>query len=93
MSTTTPSSPRLIEDIPLPGHYECITAQLNLTLQVRSGLAKWVLATRDPSPGRQIELSRQGGQIPWDRLPAALEAALGAAISSIEYLAQMPAIS
>lgn len=93
METTPTPSRRLIEDVPLPGHYECITAQLNLTLQVRSGLAKWIVATRDPSPGRQIELSRQGGQAPWDRIPEQLGSALNAVLASMGYLAQMPEAS
>lgn len=85
------SSSRAIPDVPLPGMYECLTAQLNVTLHPQMGTAKWILALRDPSPNRQVELSREGGVTPWTSLPEVLAAAVQRLSEGLAYLGGLPA--
>lgn len=44
------------QDMPLPGHYPCLTLQLNVTRYQATGLQRWVLVVREPSVG--LELTR-----------------------------------
>lgn len=47
---------RLAPDIPLPGHYRVLTAQLNVTRYQSEKVGRWVLVVREPQ--EQIELYR-----------------------------------
>jgi len=51
--------PRMPGDVPLPGFYEVITVQCNVTLSPQSGRVKWVGIVRDPMT--QVELERFHG--------------------------------
>lgn len=90
MAMNSDPSPRVIPDIPLPGHYQVLTAQMNLTLYPPSGVCKWVITTRDPSPGRQLELTRTVGQAPWLTIVDRLTPEVVSAIEGMTYLAGMP---
>lgn len=50
------ASPRGLVDIPLPGHFPCLTWQLNVTLHPSSRLIKFVSVVREPIA--QIEVAR-----------------------------------
>jgi len=61
---TTPPARRIgLQDLPLPGHYGVLTWQLNVTLYPAIGELKHVSILREPVS--QLELSREGGQGPW----------------------------
>lgn len=52
----TPRTHPAAMDIPMPGHYPCLTLQLNATRYHPSGQVRWVLVLRDPNT--QVELHR-----------------------------------
>jgi len=44
-------------DMPLPGNYPCLTAQLNITRYAAQGLGRFVMTVREPTLG--IEVNRE----------------------------------
>jgi hypothetical protein len=85
MSNHVPSRrPPALANLPLPGHYQAITVQLNATYYPPQDCWKWVLVAREPH--EQIELARTGG---WpDAIPGLeeVEKALRAALRQALYL-------
>ncbi len=42
------------QDMPLPGFYNCLTLQLNVTTYACSTAGKWVLTVRDPDGHHEV---------------------------------------
>ena len=53
---TTPLVHGSMRDIPLPGHYKCLTLQLNVTRYQSPGSWRMVMVTREPTD--QVEVRR-----------------------------------
>lgn len=47
----------ITQDLPLPGHYPCLTAQLNVTRYTAGGTLRVVLSIREPN--EHLEVWRQ----------------------------------
>jgi hypothetical protein len=73
-----------LQDLPLPGHYPCLTLQLNATLYPGIGEVKYVLVLREPVA--QLELGRIGGQARWDTQVPRIEEALHRSLQQALYL-------
>ena len=50
------------QDIPLPGHYPCLTLQLNVTRYQATGVWRAILVVREPS--EHIEVERASLEVP-----------------------------
>lgn len=48
------------QDIPLPGHYPCLTMQLNVTRYQSAGTLRWVLTVREPTLGFETSRAHAG---------------------------------
>jgi hypothetical protein len=55
----------------LPGHYDCLTWQLNVTVYPRTKALRWVSVIREPKAGVEIARRFQEGT---DWTPAAVQA-------------------
>lgn len=47
----------ITQDMPLPGHYPCLTMQLNVTRYQSQGLVRATLIVREPSDGIEVRRS------------------------------------
>lgn len=76
----------ITQDIPLPGHYSCLTMQLNVTMYQSPGTIRLVCVVREPSD--QIELSREIIPVqPYDLVqPDRLGAIVAQQVSNMAYL-------
>lgn len=73
------------ENLPLPGHYRCITLQVNATFYETGSGVRWVLTSRMPE--ENIELSRRIGELaPHPEALEGLDRALHKELMDVEYL-------
>lgn len=50
----------IAQDLPLPGHYPCLTAQLNLTRYTATGLCRMILSIREPNDHLEVYRTSYG---------------------------------
>jgi hypothetical protein len=87
MTMNTGPSSRPIADVPLPGHYDVLSVQINVTMYPRSGRCKYVVTLRDPAPMRQVELSRFAAECSWVEIRDRLDRQLTEVCNTMTYLA------
>ena len=72
-------------DIPMPGHYPCLTLQLNVTRYAADRVGKLVLVVREPSAG--VEVHRVSLDVcSWAETEAAVESAVRDALGVLSYM-------
>lgn len=88
MATTPTPRPNhpVTQDIPLPGHYQCLTLQTNLTIYPPTAMARFVTVVREPND--QIEIVRffrESG--PWPEVLAEQNRTQVQAIANMTFMA------
>lgn len=78
-------APGEVVNLPLPGMYPVLTAQINITCHPKTGLSKWVCILREPMD--QLEIVRVHQDLDdWHATRSGLVRHLADLIASLEYL-------
>lgn len=76
---------RVLQDLPLPGHYQCLTLQLNVTRYQATRFGRWTLSVREPVDNFEVYRSFVD-QGPWEEVSVPMAEALLEALASMCFL-------
>jgi len=76
----------IAQDIPLPGHYPCLTLQLNVTRYQSQGLVRATLIVREPSGHLELRRVIFDSQEDAESFSAAVALAVDGALAEMRWM-------